>query len=90
MRPSTDMLLRMDVLQRQPLFKRPVPANGLLYAQAIDAIDVRAVDLLGYFDPQLLAHAIPWDSVRTYRRCQPRHVAHVLSWDARPTLGRFQ
>ena len=47
MRPSTtDMLLRMDVLQRQPLFKRPVPANGLLYAQAIDAIDMRAVDLL--------------------------------------------
>lgn len=49
MRPSTDVLLRMDVLQRlisQPLSKRPVPANGLLYAQAIDAIDVRAVDLL--------------------------------------------
>lgn len=45
----TDMPLRMDVLQRlisQPLSKRPVPANGLLYAQAIDAIDVRAVDLL--------------------------------------------
>lgn len=35
-----------------------------MYAQAIDAIDMSAVDLLYYFDPRLLAHAIPWDSVK--------------------------
>jgi hypothetical protein len=39
----------MDVLQRlisQPLSNPPVPANGLMYAQAIDAIDMSAGDLL--------------------------------------------
>ena len=64
-----------------------VPAKGPVYVQAIDAMDMRGVDLLEEFDPQVLAHAIPWDSATTYRRCQ---VAHVLSWDVRPTLGRFQ
>lgn len=46
----TDVLLRMDVLQRlisQPLSKTSSPRKRFaVRAQAIDAIDVRAVDLL--------------------------------------------